>query len=136
MHTNVESVVAKHVSNFIQRNKGNLIYLRHMSEYMGGVDWPDYLQLYMRFGWYRCGSTPRMTLCISTVDVAPKMQGQGVFKEALQACLRAAYKHNVEFIAIENVVNPRFEQYFAREGWHNTEMNPLTYYKEVICLLS
>ena len=61
------------------------------------------------------------TLDIATVDIDPKYQNKGYFKEFLAEAMKL---NPWPCIYIENVLTPRFADHFIKSGWTRDERYP------------
>ena len=72
----------------------------------------DDMKIYLRNRSYRMGIT---ILDIGSVEVF--RPGCGLFKKLLPVLLEKACKAGVDGVYIENVLTPRFADFFRRQGW-------------------
>jgi N-acetylglutamate synthase-like GNAT family acetyltransferase len=90
------------LDEFLESNHRNL----YIGDNVGNI--------YLRKGYHHIDKNIELCLDIANVNVSKQFQNQGWFKSFLQyAIQKCPYK----YIYIENVLTPRFSEFFQKNGW-------------------
>lgn len=97
------------IDDFIAKGISKISYREY-------VNLEGFNALYLRIAQHRIGKEVVRTLDISNIEIAEKLQNQGIFKALLKHCEASCIKNDLG-LYVECISNPLLEAYMAKQGY-------------------